>query len=73
MAMPMDQERAAMTTIDEVYFLVRVGSWTEDDLENYIQERADAQGSKEWDQGYEKGYDLGLEEGREAMSRARKE
>ena len=32
-----------MTTTDEAYFLVRVGTWSQDDLEAWVQKRIDAQ------------------------------
>ena len=30
-----------MTTTEEVYFLVRTGTWSQEDLENWIQQRHD--------------------------------
>jgi flagellar biosynthesis/type III secretory pathway protein FliH len=60
-------ERVAMTTIDEVYFLVRVGSWDEDDLENYIQERAEESNQEHYDDGFKSGLEEGVETGRELM------
>lgn len=56
-----------MTTLSEVYFLVRVGSWDEDDLENYIQERVDEVSEEHFDKGYEAGYKEGHEEGQADM------
>lgn len=60
-----------MTTLSEVYFLVRVGSWSETDLADYIQDQiADAE-SLSYDQGYETGHregtEAGLEEGLDQM------
>ncbi len=63
----MATEKAVMTTIDEVYFLVRVGSWDENDLENYIQERADNSNQVHYDDGYKDGYHDGGEDGKRAM------
>ena len=56
-----------MTTTAEVYFLVRVGSWDEDDLENWVQERIDDTADQHFDQGYEAGQKEGLEQGLEDM------
>jgi flagellar biosynthesis/type III secretory pathway protein FliH len=56
-----------MTTLSEVYFLVRVGSWDEDALENYIQERVDEVSDEHFDKGYEAGYKEGHEEGQADM------
>jgi flagellar biosynthesis/type III secretory pathway protein FliH len=52
-----------MTTLSEVYFLVRVGTWDEDDLDQYIQERVDAACDEHYDKGYADGYAEGHEEG----------
>ena len=51
------------TTIGEVYFLVRVGSWGEDELEDYIQERVDQALEESHTDIYESGYKEGHEEG----------
>jgi flagellar biosynthesis/type III secretory pathway protein FliH len=56
-----------MTTTAEVYFLVRVGSWDEDDLENWVQERMDEAADQHFDHGYEAGHKEGTEEGQDAM------
>jgi flagellar biosynthesis/type III secretory pathway protein FliH len=56
-----------MTTVSEVYFLVRVGSWDEDDLENWAQERADEQLDNVHDKAYELGHKDGFEEGQDDM------
>ena len=56
-----------MTSISEVYFLVRVGSWDEDDLENWAQERVDAQMEEVHVQAYDLGCEDGVEEGKDAM------
>ena len=58
---------STMTTTSEVYFLVRVGSWDEDDLDNYIQERAEELNQQHYDAGFKSGHEEGLEEGQERM------
>lgn len=63
----MAPERVAMTTVSEVYFLVRVGSWDEDDLESYIQERAEELNQEHYDDGFKSGLEEGVETGRELM------
>lgn len=52
-----------MTTIDEVYFLVRVGSWTETDLEDYIQQQIDTALEESHDDIYQEGFREGRDEG----------
>lgn len=60
--------KAAMTTtVSEVYFLVRVGSWGDDDLENYIQERIDNALDETYETVYNEGYEQGKEDGKEEM------
>ncbi len=56
-----------MTTIAEVYFLVRVGSWDEDDLAKYIDDHADEVGRGQYDDGFKSGYEEGLEDGQQRM------
>lgn len=60
-----------MTTVGEVYFLVRVGSWSESELDDYIQSRVDEaldhQHDTVYNTGYEAGQADGLEEGQELM------
>jgi flagellar biosynthesis/type III secretory pathway protein FliH len=58
-----------MTTVAEVYFLVRTGVWDEDDLDNYIQTQADQYNQEYYDDGFKAGYTSGEEDGREAMYR----
>ena len=56
-----------MTSVSEVYFLVRVGSWDEDDLENWAQERADEQMDDVHTNAYNLGFTDGVEEGKDAL------
>jgi flagellar biosynthesis/type III secretory pathway protein FliH len=58
-----------MTTISEVYFLVRVGSWDEDDLEDYITGRACEVESDAYDKGHAEGHKEGFEEGQLDMQK----
>jgi hypothetical protein len=59
--------RLVMTSVSEVYFLVRVGSWDEDDLENWAQERADALMDEVHERAYALGFTDGMVEGKDAM------
>ena len=63
----MQKGTSTMTTVAEAYFLVRVGSWDEDDLDNWAQERADDQADDVHARAYELGHKDGIEEGAEAM------
>lgn len=56
-----------MTTTAEAYFLVRVGSWSEDDLEEWIQGRMRANDDDTYAVGHSDGYREGIEEGMAQM------
>ena len=56
-----------MTTLNEVYFLVRVGSWDEDALDDWIQERIDAVCDEHYDKGYTDGHKDGYDSGQEDL------
>lgn len=56
-----------MTTLDEVYFLVRVASWHEKELEDYIQERIDDALAEQYEEAFKEGFEEGKAEGREEM------
>lgn len=55
------------TTTAEAYFLVRVGSWSEDDLEDWIQGRMQANDDDTYNVGHADGYKEGWEEGAQDM------
>ena len=55
------------TSTAEVYFLVRVGSWNEDDLEEWCQERMRANDDDTYAVGHNDGYKEGVEEGMAIM------
>ena len=56
-----------MPSISEVYFLVRVGSWGEDELAEYIEECATQYNQEHYDDGFKEGMVEGTEVGRESM------
>lgn len=56
-----------MPSIAEVYFLVRVGSWGEDELANYIDECATQFNQEHYDDGFQSGLSEGTEVGRDQM------
>jgi hypothetical protein len=57
--------RVMMTTVAEAYFLVRVGSWGEDDLDDYIRDHMSDAHAEGHEEGYQEGLKAGLEEGLE--------
>ena len=70
-------------TVDEVYFLVRIGSWDQDALERWVSEQVDAalsDNDSDWqreltetrDAAYREGFDEGFNTGlRELQDHAR--
>lgn len=56
-----------MMTLSEVYFLVRVGSWGEDELEEYIQERASECEENAYNSGHADGFKEGTQDGMNIM------
>lgn len=58
-----------MATLSEVYFLVRVGTWDEDDLEGWVQDRMGEVCDDHYDAGYAKGHLEGHAEGQEDMQK----
>lgn len=56
-------------TPHEIYFLVRVGSWSEDDLARYIDDQIEMGHDRYYDKGYEDGVKDGYEDGQNDMYR----
>lgn len=56
-----------MTTLSEVYFLVRVGSWDENDLDSWCQGLVEVASDQEYQRGYELGHESGFTAGQEEM------
>lgn len=56
-----------MPSIEEVYFLVRVGSWGQDELASYIEDLAQEYNQQSYDDGFKEGMVEGTEVGRESM------
>ena len=57
------------TTIDEAYFLIRVGTWGPSDLEDWVEAAASRAEDTAYDSGYADGHKEGWEEGQEDLQK----